>query len=681
MTSRISFPKLVVETLRRHLAAVLVAALVFIIKIITFFLNIQNEINMRITIDYYASSSYPKDAAALRDAIIDRLTELTEPDIVWAFVIMFVGVYLAYDFFRYLHSKKKTDFYDALPIQREQWFSSLFVASFGVFFILCITTTLLEIGIVYAFGYGSYAILQNMFWDFVCLIGSFLVGWVTTALAMIMTGHSLVALLGFGAFATYIPYIIGYLVPTYANMFFETYVYESVPNIYNYFSPFSLLYKAVYDWDVWSISKHWPYLIGCYAFAGVIGTIAYLLFLRRPSEAAGRAMAFDKINFIIRFLLVIPLSLYVGYFLSEMSSFDSIAWLIFGVVASSFLIHGLIECIFNFDLKSLISKKKQLIVSIVIGLAFVFVFWIDLFRYDAYLPDANDVKAIYIASNIDKYDKSDITQDGITGEYIDEALAVAKDIKSGKNDVGQENAYMTEFEFTYVLKNGSKRQRRYTYNAYTVPESFDKLYATAAFKDDYCVLYHLKPEDVESIKISNGPEFFDLDLKDKELQEFFKIYLEELTNMTYTQSLSNLSSYEVVIEYPAKDGNYTISNQYRIYDNFTKTLEFLKKYDIVSFKDSTEIEPIHLQIYDDKYTEFEEMFVVDPAMLAELKQHMIIDEYFQFHLDEQYAFGELRYKLHGKSQYINVHIEKTVLDEIMKRYDELQQPQQELQEQ
>ena len=42
MTSRVSFPKLIIETLRRHLAAVLITVLAFFVHIISFFLNEQN---------------------------------------------------------------------------------------------------------------------------------------------------------------------------------------------------------------------------------------------------------------------------------------------------------------------------------------------------------------------------------------------------------------------------------------------------------------------------------------------------------------------------------------------------------------------------------------------------------------------------------------------------------------
>ena len=51
MTSRVSFPKLIIETLRRHIAAVLITVLVFFLHIISFFLNVQNILNTKVMED------------------------------------------------------------------------------------------------------------------------------------------------------------------------------------------------------------------------------------------------------------------------------------------------------------------------------------------------------------------------------------------------------------------------------------------------------------------------------------------------------------------------------------------------------------------------------------------------------------------------------------------------------
>ena len=50
MTSRVSFHKLLIETLRRHLAAVLITILAFFVHVIAFFLNAAFSINLFILV-------------------------------------------------------------------------------------------------------------------------------------------------------------------------------------------------------------------------------------------------------------------------------------------------------------------------------------------------------------------------------------------------------------------------------------------------------------------------------------------------------------------------------------------------------------------------------------------------------------------------------------------------------
>ena len=671
MTSRVSFPKLLLETLRRHIAAVLITVLVFVIHIISFFLNIQNMLSTVYIEDTknILSSIYHPGAERV-DYIIEEITELSAPNLGNAVIAMFIAAFLAFDFFRYMHSKKETDFYESMPVRKQKWFFTLTTASVGLFVVLCALTTGIEIAIICGTGYGSTIILQNMLWNFVCMTGAFLACWATAVLAMTMTGHPIVAFLGFGVFSVYIPLIIGFLFPAYASKFFVTYMYQELNPNYYYFSPVTLVYKATYNWRMWNIEEHWNYLLGCFVFALIIGVIAYLLFLRRPSETAGRAMAFEKTNFMIRFLLVIPLSLYAGLFLSEMSSYASLAWHIFGIVFVAFILHGIMECIFQFDIKALISKKRQLLLSVMICLGFLFIFQMDLFQFDDYMPDAKDLKSITLDTYLFDPNSNESAldlQDGLTGEYIDDALAVIADIKDSMTLPDDEDyVYANNFIVTYELKNGVKRQRNYGYYGNDFPESLDKLYATKVMKDDHCILYHLDQTKILSMGVSNGPEDFSLDLSDAELQKFCETYLDEYTDITLTQSRQETVLFQLIVTTPAdkKDGTYR--SRYDVYSSFTKTLEFLEEYGAVSFNESKNINPVNMELYGSKYDKEGPKYVSDAATLQALKQHMILDDFMhEDYMGGKYTYCDLRYELNNNTAYTGVYIKSSVLDEIL----------------
>lgn len=661
MTLRVSFYKLVKETLRRHLTALLITVLAFILHIVSFFLNVQNIINTRIVEDV-VDSTYPPTRGLVY--VKKRLTELSAPNMANAIIAMLIGVYLAFDFFRYMHSKKETDFYDSMPIQKQKWFLVLLICSFGIFLVPCAVATCAEIGIIYGVGYGTHTIVQNMLWNLLCMLGVFLASWATTSLAMVMTGHSIVAFLAVGVFVSYIPLIINYLVPTFAERFFDTYVYSNSSNsIPFYFSPVTLGYKLMYNYDLWNIAEHWSYLIGIFVFALLVGVSSYLLFLRRPSETAGRAMAFEKINFIIRFLLVIPLALYAGLFLSEMTSNESMGWLIFGIVFSAFLLHGIMECIFQFDIRALVAKKGQLLLSIVLCLGFVTIFWADIFGYDEYLPDVKDVEYIEIDAYIHGFSTRDLEleNDWLTGEYIETALTAAQEIMNNKD------SYDETITFTYHLKNGIEKSRQYYFKSSEVPKSLDMLTATEEFKNDFCGLYNIAPETIVSISYANGMNEHLLLLTKEEIKELRDIYLEELTPMTYSELTNQTSDYQLLFKYQTNvDTVYNMTERYNVYSNCSKTIAFIKERGAQSFKDIKDLEFLNLEIHDGAYEG--ERYVNDADSLNALKEHMILEEFmgYKYNYDE-YVYCTLSTKIDGGIHYIGVYLKQSELDAVLEK--------------
>lgn len=663
MTSRVLFHKLFIETLRRHLAAVLITVLAFFVHLISFFLNVQNILNTKVLEDA-VNSSYPPIRGT--EYVIERLTEICSPNMWNAILAMLIGVYLAFDFFRYLHSKKETDFYESMPIRKQTWYLTLLSASIGIFSILATVTTLLELAIVYSVGYGSAIILQNLLWGLLCMIGVFLATWATTVLAMIMTGHTIIAFLGFGIFAIYIPLIISNLIPVYANEFLDTYVYRRLNPIYYYFSPVTLAYKASYSFsyngNMWNIDNHWTYLLGCFVFALILGIIAYLLFLRRPSETAGRAMAFEKINPVIRILIVIPIALYAGLLLNEIAAYASTVWLILGVVFVAFLMHGIIECIFQFDIKALVSKKRQLLLTILFCLAFVFVFWTDVFQYDKYMPKLEEVKKVYIDTYLfdDNPNEWEQYKDGLSGDSVQLALEAIEEIRfSSKPPEDIDYTYMNDFTITYELHNGTKKERRYSYYGNAFPESLDKLTATEDFKNDYNILYHYEDADITSISVSNGIKQFKLPITEDQQKELCEIYLKEYSKITISEMLSKHAVYNLLVEYPVENTEHNYTDCYRVFIDFKETIAYLEKLGVTSMANSENIQLKNLEIHSEKYEkEGIPKYISEKNQLEALKPYLISSELMNFHLDSgnNYVGCTLRYTSDEETRYMDVYL-------------------------
>lgn len=673
MTSRVLFPKLVIETLRRHTAAVLITVLGFFIHIITFFMSVQNTLSSTYIEDYSVEELVGGQNPAV-SRVAENLFELCSPKFAYGVFAFGFGAYLAFDFLRYMHSKRETDFYDSMPIRRQTWFKTIFTSCFLLFFVLSAVTTAVETGIIFSTGYGSLAILQAILWNYICMIGAFLVAWFTTALAMIMTGHSIIAFLGFGVFASYVPLILANLAPTYCARFFDTYVYRDPnPNIY-YFSPVTVVYKMTNSWFEWDIKEHWNYIIGCFVLAILVGTIAYVLFLRRPSETAGRAMAFEKANDVIRFMIVIPLTLYAGLFLEEMATMTSMAWLIFGIIFGGFLLHGIMECIFQFDIKALLTKKKQLLATLIICIAFVFVFWIDLFKYDDYIPDAEDVKIVKIDSNLFGRINTEweSERDWIQGDLVKDAIAVVREIKDCEIPSDDE-IYYRENDFynitiSYVMKNGREVKRDYSFDASKASENLSKLYANEDVKDDYCVLYNIDIKNVQGVSVNNGVTGKDLALSKEELNQFIEIYLEEYSKLQLKDALSDIKQYEINVSYQTEGMEYPSGERYYIYSIFTKTIQFLKDKGVKSFQDSEDITITNMELFGNKYYDKYDnsnRYVSDLEQLKELKQYLILDDFSNNEMSEEYLYGEMQITTDTGISYSGFFIKESDLEKVI----------------
>ena len=682
MTSRVSFPKLVLETLRRHTAAVFITVLGFFIHIVTFFMQVQNILSAEYYMEEYSlyealsGAVINKVSPEQAEYIAQELQELCSPNLTNGIIALIVGVYLAFDFLRYMHSKRETDFYESLPIRRQTQFSALFVSCFALFIVLSVLTTGIETAIVFGTSYGTTSMLQGMLWNLVCMIIAFLVSWFITALAMVMTGHSIIAFLGLGVFASYIPLILAYLIPVYADRFFDTYAGYTISEKVYYLSPVTLIYKMTNSWYDWTLKDHWTYIIGSVIFAVVIAIITYLLFIRRPSEAAGRAMAFEKANSTIRFMLVIPLTLYAGIFLEEIATMTSTAWLIFGILFAAFLLHGIMECIFQFDIRAMVSKKKQLLVTILFCLAFVFVFWIDLFKYDEYIPDADDVKMVKMESYL--FGWTDITwdteRDWLQGELVDDAIAVAREIKDSQEPSEDEYYYMDYVTFTYVMKNGVEVTRAYSYDASNASDNLNKLYANEDFKDDFCVLYNIDRSKITSLSVNNGVSSNELELSEEEMDQFVDIFLEEYSAMELKQKFSDVAVYHLYVDYKCDSLGYNNTDYYYIYPSFTKTIEFLKTKGISDFYESEDFTITNMEIFDaEKYAssshDTSNAYVSDPAQLRELKQYLIVSDFmyenYYHEGSNEYLYSEIVVKTSFGTDYISVYIKQADLDKVL----------------
>ncbi len=632
MTCKISLCKSLRELLKHHLASVFTVCLIFFIKTITFFLDVQS----------YATGDYI--SLSDKEYVHERLQDMTLPGYGVTFLVIFIGIFLAFDFFRYLHSKKQVDFYDSLPMRRKHWFTIRISSACLIFAVPFILNLTFEMVILAVFNYFKTEYIINTLWNLACMSLIFLVVMLTGVLAMIMTGHPIVALFGFGVFSAYAPILLRFLFPAYASQYFDTYVSSGrTLQFLNYVSPIGAAVELVDNPSnsirsyigYWSPRVHYADFIAILILIVFVGILAYTLFLKRPSESAGRAMAFTKCNTVIRILLVIPLTLYVGLYLSQVTTIGEEIWMVLGFVIGTILLHGIIESIFQFDIRGLWSHKKQMICCFGVSMTIALVFWLDLFGYDKYLPKMEKLESIVL--DIDGYyDMSEV--DGITGDYLDDAYQLVQTLipQSELSEVDEADREAVHVE--YRFKNGFVQKRYYFVNMSKNAELFDTIYASRDYKDDICKLYTDDWSSIKKLTLTDGHVEVALHLTEEEKDLLCETYIAEYTPFTYSQKNA---SYSVAF--------LRIDDEYHcyIYPEFTQTIAILNKYvqNDESIKHFGTVSESPLDKYTihsiDIFSESHPISISDDETINDLKKHIV----FYGHDNTKYYDYENNYEV------------------------------------
>lgn len=635
MTSKISFSSLRRENIKHRIGMILITFFGFFVYILWFLMSVQNICGVK--------DSKFKDN-------LKSITQLSEPGMEMGAIILIAAVLLAISGFRYLHSKREVDFYHALPIRRRKILYVILTNDLMIFLAPLIITLAFKCIITVAVGYFCKAFFVNTLWSVICYTAAFLVTYLTMALAMIMTGNTFVGVLGFGVFASYAPIVIRYLYPELAEKFYVTYCSDTAwGNIFNYFSPVSLTNGLLTSNGAWTWkSSHSTYFISICVWIVLLLVLNYWLFEKRASEMAGKAMAFPKANPVIRILLVIPVAIWVGLILYSVSFTAFKPWIIVGIVVGGFFTHGVIECMYQFDVHGLWTHKKQMLLSMAAAFAIIAFFWMDVIGYDKYLPNEEEVASIVIDSpdigiSDDYFWGKERT--GVTGETMKGTLKVLDDIVAQNdknldtynNGSGDEIRGYNSCTIKYRLKNGKEKRRSYTLNPDLQDNLMTQVFDTEEYKKDSYSLYTADWSLVTGVEVSYPVVCEELKMTKEQRAELFRTYLEELSKLDYETMKSALPFGQLMITHKNKDYNdiYSMAyddgtiDYYYIYPSFKKTIKFLReelKININTSMKDIDISQLDISEYDET-GDVKEYTISDKEFIESVKDKLIYGEY------------------------------------------------------
>ena len=311
-----------------------------------------------------------------------------------AAAIAVLAVLCALTGFSYIHSKEKLDFYHALPVKREKWFSVSYLSGLVIFLVPYVICSALTIAVGGAHGIMTAQMAAECAVAAAGGIFAFLLIYHTCILAAVLTGQTVTGLLATLVITVY-PFLVFSLFAALKGIFFETYYGGMVTltdTLAKTMSPAGLFISLINSTGAGVLST------GLFIAAAVLAVLllggAFLLYRIYPSETAGNALAFPRTAPVFKVMICIPAALFSSIIAKLFMGVTGTKWIIVLSLLAAVILCGVIEFIYQQDLRMLLKGWVSSVISVA-GVALVLcIFQFDLFGYDTYVPDQNRVESI-----------------------------------------------------------------------------------------------------------------------------------------------------------------------------------------------------------------------------------------------------------------------------------------------
>lgn len=564
--------------------------------------------------------------------------------------------------FIYLYSGKKTDFYHGLPMKRAELFLERVVSGLVYYLMPYIITEFLMICIGAMRGFFSLNIMGMAVGMLFLHLLIYLVIYFSIVLVISVTGNMLMGILCLGGMYLY-GIVLNLLLVAYGrsflHTFFSEYQYGGFNTLLHTASPGTLILSMVSDYAEGKTGK----LLAAVIILGVIlGVLAWIAYKKRPSEAAGKSMVYTWVSMVVRFMVVVPGGLAVGWiFYSLTTGKVRILWWIFGMILGTVVIHGLLETIYQMSFQGFFAKKIQLVIAGVLVAVCALFFQKDLLHFDSYIPKQEDIVSVNLnmmSFDQDYYENVQKTKDGdyeITdaNNWAESAMAfigengigdqtykALQDIVAGNpksEAIDGDYTYYTSIKYT--LKSGKEIYRKYWIEPENLSALVKGLYEEENLKEQKFGFLDLDQKYLKNIGLNDasgkGFSIFQNDPdKIKQLLEAMKKDVDAATAEDFMQTPEVKTDF--AYQLPGKQdvnnmipGNTKADVQYAewivgIYPSFKNTLAILKETGYPLTVEDLDIEKIMLNYFNDEDGQQEDVTYEKPEEIRALKEALTV---------------------------------------------------------
>ncbi len=521
--------------------------------------------------------------------------------------------------FSWLYSRKKIDFYMGMPVKRSKRFLVIWLNGILIYFIPYI----LGIGISMLIAAGNQGldggvvkvIVEAMFVHLLL----YLCVYHMAMLAVMLTGNMVLTGMGFLVFCLYEWLVrrVDYVYKARFFRYFSTSEYDTGP----VFSPFSM-YSELTNTQA-GAGEQIKIVIMMFVFAVLLGAVSYVCYRKRPAESAGWSMVFSITKPVIKVLLVVPMALTFGDVIaSEVSYFPTtgttgIWYVIFALILAVLLGSAVIQVIYEFDIKGALHKKRHILISGALTALLFMVYRYDLFSYDSFVPDPDQVESIVFLP--DQYEQVNYRSTWISVEngHINDRVRIGDSMNlknagdvcglarysmeeydrmfpMGEEIIYDEDAdnYWSSVKVIYRMKSGREVVRRLwvDVNDEKSGEYLDRIIGSKEFKEG-CLVG--TTDGFEQIAVSNdqyqvnayyGNLIYEQKLREAEISKLLECYRADMEKFNFTRAKESVPAGALRFEFSRE-----ISNGYyskgtaisevgmNIYPFFEESIAYLKE--------------------------------------------------------------------------------------------------------
>lgn len=499
--------------------------------------------------------------------------------------------------FCFLHSREKLDLYNSIPLSRQKYFFVQYISGLVIFLVPYLLGQIGAYLVVFIRGEG----FEKM--AFYCIAGAvwhilaFLLLYTLAVLAMILTGKTGIGVLAVCVLFFY-PAVIQEMTEGLNRIFYASYTENYTYSVMGFMKVLTQKSSAVLGY-VQTYEANLKRAVFYLLSAAVVFGIAFACYKKRPSEAAGHALAWQKTESVVKLMVAVPAGILCGAIFREMAD-GGVWWCIVAGFLSVLVFCCIIEFIYHMELGNIVKRWRSLAAGAMVTAAVFAVYQSDLFGYDDYLPREEDLKAIavhvpdlenyfgYIGDTAEDMEESgrhfvSASTDksrGLLYEMAKEGVVHLEENKD-KGTKAEENFGETEFVIRYTTGFGRQVLRTYYADGKELLRRMDELCKEPEFRSEIVPMEKLDIEDVSQIRVADtaDAEMRETPLRRGAIEEIWKVYLEELKNMTLTDMNSAEVIGKLVTEVVVRKDSEWSYHEFYVYDSMEKTKAALESYD------------------------------------------------------------------------------------------------------